>query len=202
MWPLADKFIDDIIDNGKCSSRGNTPKPFSMLVIADLLGVPEEDHEEFRQMLAPRPGNCRLAAGRRDGAQPAAVARGQFCAYLGDRCANPRDDILTALATAGIPRVTPRNHRRSRARRSCSPSPGQETTTAAVRVHACSPNILRWVEAASDRTRIPAFVEEMLRMESPGEVRVPAGAKKTPSYWRRRHSGRQRPDDQSRCYQP
>ena len=42
MWPLADKFLDDVLANGKCEFLEEYAKPFSMLVICDLLGVPEE----------------------------------------------------------------------------------------------------------------------------------------------------------------
>jgi len=57
MWRLADECLDDFIADGKCEFLTAYAKPFSMLVIADLLGVPEADHDEFRQVLgAPRPG--------------------------------------------------------------------------------------------------------------------------------------------------
>ena len=54
MWRLADQQLDEFIDKGKCEFLAEYAKPFSMLAIADLLGVPEEDHDIFREMLAPR----------------------------------------------------------------------------------------------------------------------------------------------------
>lgn len=57
MWRLADECLDEIVPHGKCEFLSAYAKPFSLLVIADLLGVPHEDHEEFRTVLgAPRPG--------------------------------------------------------------------------------------------------------------------------------------------------
>ena len=83
MWPLADKFLDDFLAKGRCEFLEEYAKPFSMLVICDLLGVPEEDHEEFRQMLAPRPGN---AVGSLDGQtmehNPLQWLEDKFSAYL------------------------------------------------------------------------------------------------------------------------
>src|SRR4030088_2797182 len=49
MWRLADRHIDEFIADGKCEFLAAYAKPFSLLVVADLLGVPEEDHEDFRE---------------------------------------------------------------------------------------------------------------------------------------------------------
>src|SRR5437764_1867081 len=43
MWRLADRQLDEFIDNGKCEFVTEFAGPFALLVIADLLGVPEED---------------------------------------------------------------------------------------------------------------------------------------------------------------
>ena len=39
---------------GQCEFLEDYAKPFSLLVIADLLGVPIEDHDEFRAAFAKR----------------------------------------------------------------------------------------------------------------------------------------------------
>ncbi|MDP9168593.1 MAG: cytochrome P450, partial [Actinomycetota bacterium] len=48
MWRLADECLDDFVADGKCEFLSAYAKPFSLLVIADLLGVPQDDHDEFR----------------------------------------------------------------------------------------------------------------------------------------------------------
>ena len=48
MWRLADQQLDTFIERGSCEFLSAYAKPFSLLVIADLLGVPQDDHEEFR----------------------------------------------------------------------------------------------------------------------------------------------------------
>src|SRR5262249_42478251 len=42
---LADALIDEIADRGEVEFSAAYAKPFTLLVIADLLGVPREDHE-------------------------------------------------------------------------------------------------------------------------------------------------------------
>src|SRR6195952_3987356 len=106
MWRLADECLDDFVANGKCEFLSAYAKPFSMLVIADLLGVPVEDHTQFRTVLgAPRPGAIVGSLAHDDlvGTHPLGGLDGTFCGYLQGGRENPRDDVLTALATAKYP---------------------------------------------------------------------------------------------------
>src|ERR1019366_9800018 len=48
---LADERIDMFHARGACEFVGEYAQPYTMLVIADLLGVPEEDHPEFLEKL-------------------------------------------------------------------------------------------------------------------------------------------------------
>ena len=77
MWRLADRHIDEFIADGKCEFLAAYARPFSLLVVADLLGVPEEDHEEFREAFgAQRPGtNIGGTRPRADRVQSAGVGR-------------------------------------------------------------------------------------------------------------------------------
>ncbi len=61
MWRHADRQIDEFIERGECEFVGDFAGPFTLYVIADLLGVPEEDHEWFRHELqgSGRPGASR-----------------------------------------------------------------------------------------------------------------------------------------------
>ena len=40
MWRLADRQIDEFVDRGECEFVGDYASPFTLLVIADLLGCP------------------------------------------------------------------------------------------------------------------------------------------------------------------
>src|SRR3954471_19836608 len=55
MWRLADRQLDTFIPSGLCELIHDFASPFAMLVIADLLGVPEADHERFTAALVQRP---------------------------------------------------------------------------------------------------------------------------------------------------
>src|SRR6478735_3917158 len=54
MWRLADRQLDEFLASGRCEFVSEYANPFALLVIADLLGVPEADHELFREQLGPR----------------------------------------------------------------------------------------------------------------------------------------------------
>src|SRR3954447_12684521 len=54
MWRLADRQLDEFVASGRCEFVSAFASPFAMLVVADLLGVPERDHAEFRAHLATK----------------------------------------------------------------------------------------------------------------------------------------------------
>jgi cytochrome P450 len=171
MWKLADLQLDEFLDNGRCEFLAEYAKPFSLLVIADLLGVPEEDHQQFRRVLgAERPG-ARVGSLEHEvvAENPLQFLDDKFIAYLEDRRATPRDDVLTSLASAlypdgSVPPVI-------EVVRSATFlfAAGQETTTkllsAAMRVLAENPEVQQ--QLRDDRSLIPTFIEESLRLESP-----------------------------------
>ena len=55
MWRLADRQLDEFIGDGHCEFISAYTQPFAMLVVADVLGVPEADHERFRAGLRAEP---------------------------------------------------------------------------------------------------------------------------------------------------
>jgi len=167
MWRLADQQLDTFVDRGSCEFLEDYARPFSTLVIADLLGVPEKDHEEFREAMT----NETVGALDDDSPthNPLVWLDDTFSSYVIDRRREPRDDVLTALALAkypdgSTPEVIDVVHLATFVF-----SAGQETTTkllsAGMRVLAGRPDIQSLLR--EDRSRIPAFLEETLRMESP-----------------------------------
>ena len=167
MWRLADQQLDTFVDRGSCEFLEDYARPFSTLVIADLLGVPEKDHEEFREAMT----NETVGALDDDSPthNPLVWLDDTFSSYVIDRRREPRDDVLTALALAkypdgSTPEVIDVVHLATFVF-----SAGQETTTkllsAGMRVLAERPDIQS--QLREDRSRIPAFLEETLRMESP-----------------------------------
>ena len=105
MWRLADRHIDEFIADGRCEFLASYAKPFSLLVVADLLGVPESDHEEFREAFgAERPGtNIGGLDHEVIATNPLAWADERFAQYIEERRESPRYDVLTSIATAKYP---------------------------------------------------------------------------------------------------
>ena len=99
MWRLADQQIDELHAHGRCEFIYDYASPFTLLVVADLLGVPEEDHEQFREELQgeQRPANSPMQH------KPLEFLYDRFRAYIEDRRREPRDDVMTKLATAPFP---------------------------------------------------------------------------------------------------
>jgi cytochrome P450 len=190
MWRLVDQQIDKFIDRGACEFMADYAKPLSMLVIADLLGVPLEDHGEFRAAL----GNEVVGdvAGEDTVAHnPLAWLDEKFTSYVVDRRREPREDVLTELAAATYPNGSVPDVDDVVKLATFLFAAGMETTTkllsTGMRVLGERPDIQQALR--DNRAQIPAFLEESLRMESPvkshfrlartttsiGEVDVPAG---------------------------
>ena len=114
MWSLADRQLDEFLSTGECEFIAEYSKPFATLVIADLLGVPEEDHKEFRSVLgADRPG-ARVGALDHEsvGINPLEWLDDKFCSYIEDRRAQPARRRADLARDGEVPgRLHTRGHR-------------------------------------------------------------------------------------------
>ncbi len=174
MWHLANRLIDDLVEEGRCEFVSAYGQPFPLLVIADLLGVPERDHTMFRALLAgtgPTEDET-WAATADDGSadlNPLAYLDKWFTAYISERRDTPMRDILTELATQHFPDGTlPEVVDIVRVATFLFIA-GHETTarllTSTLFILAENPDLQNAL--SSNRDRIPNFVEEVLRLESP-----------------------------------
>jgi cytochrome P450 len=177
VWRLADRQIDEFIARGECELIGDYANPFTLFVIADLLGVPEEDHQEFREALARRPHHDAVGSTKDQMSQnPLAWLYDRFSRYIEDRRRQPRDDVLTALATTTFPNGTlPEVIDVVRVAANVFAA-GQETTVrllgTAVQLLGERPALQQLLRERRDL--IPDFVEETLRVEAPvkGDFRL------------------------------
>jgi cytochrome P450 len=190
MWRLADNQLDKFIGRGECEFLEDYAKPFSLLVIADLLGVPAEDHDEFRAVFASEQVGA-LGEESPTTHNPLQWLNDKFYSYIENRRSTPREDVLTELAAAKYEDGSTPDIVDVMNLSTFLFAAGTETTTklvsSAVRIIGENPEfeaVLR-----EDRSKIPAFLEETLRMESPvkahfrmartsttiGDVKVPAG---------------------------
>ena len=100
--------------NGSASSLAAYARPFSLIVVADLLGVPEEDHKEFRGAS----GRCcrnpdRRARPRADRHQPVGVGRREVQLLHRGPPAEPPRRRADLTRDGEVPgRVDPRSGRR------------------------------------------------------------------------------------------
>jgi cytochrome P450 len=183
MWQFADHLIDRFIDQGSFEMVSGYAEPFTLTVIADLEGVPESDHSLFRE---------RLSTAHQDTShKPLEFLYERFSEYIEDRRQDPRNDVLSGLATATFPDGSTPDVKDAALLAANLFAGGQETTVRllsfALRMLGDRPDLQAQVRV--DRDRIPNFIEETLRLESPlrtqfrmarvrtslGGVEIPAG---------------------------
>ena len=168
MWRFADQLLDPILERGTSEFIHDYAEPFTMLVVADLEGVPEEDHDLFRDRLGKLPGGNEH--------KPLEFLYEKFTEYIEDRRANPRDDVMGGLASATFPDGSVPEVKDAALIAANLFAGGQETTVRllsfAMKVLGERPDLQARVR--QDRDRIPNFLEEVLRLESPlrGQFRM------------------------------
>jgi len=194
MWRLADRQLDEFLAPGHGEYITGFANPFAMLVIADLLGVPEEDHPRFTEALLHRSSEAGGVGSIGEdtlGHSPLEYLYREFTTYIEERRRSPREDVLTGLASATFPDgSTPDVIDVVRVAANLFAA-GQETTVrllgSALQMIAEDRDLQELLRA--ERDRIPNFIEETLRMESPvkgdfrlsrvptrvGDIDLPAG---------------------------
>jgi len=191
MWTLADRLIDEFADRGEAEFAAVYAKPFTLLVIADLLGVPPEDHAQFRSWLRGDTGNVGNPEGEHGGDRVFANLNPYFTRYIEARRATPAGDVLSQMANVRYPDGELPEVEDVVRLATILFAAGQETTArllaAGMRVLAEQPALA--ADLRSDPGGVPNFVEELLRLEAPikstfrlalhdtriDDVEVPAG---------------------------
>jgi cytochrome P450 len=194
MWRLVDHQIDQIVGNGRCEFLSEYAKPFATSAIIDLLGVPENDRPGFLAALgAETRDGARVGSldGESVGLDPLQYLDDKFAGYLAERRRDPRDDVLSGMATATYPDGSTPELMEVVKPATFLFAAGQETVTkllsAAVQTLGDRPEFQDILRENPDR--IPTFIEESLRMHAPtkvdfrlvrktttlGDVHLPAG---------------------------
>jgi cytochrome P450 len=169
MWGLADRQIDEFVGAGRCEFISAYTQPFAMLAVADVLGVPEADHQRFREFfgLSAAPGSV---GGDADiGLNALGGLDDWFARYIEDRRRDPQDDALTRLALGKYPDGTTPDVTSVVRTATFLFAAGQETTARLLAVglkYICEYPELQ-DELRAHPERIPPFIEESLRIESP-----------------------------------
>jgi cytochrome P450 len=193
MSRLAERQLDEFVADGRCEFVSAYAQPFAMLVVADVLGVPESDHRRFREgfgLIGP-PGEIGRGDRAAGGLNALSWLDDWFAQYIEERRRSPRKDVLTDLALATYPDGTTPDVTAVVRTATFLFAAGQETTArllaAALKYLAEHPELQD--ELREHKDRIPNFIEEALRVESPvktdfrltrrttsiGDVEIPAG---------------------------
>ena len=162
LWRLADEQLKRFSADGKCEIVLDYNFPYTLDAITDLLGVPEADRDRFR-----RAATASRLEGDRSGF--VGVKEEWFVEYIEERRRDPRDDVLTELALAKFPDgTTPAAIDVARVA-TFMYAAGHGTTidllSLAMLMLAERPDLQ--AQLREDNSKIPAFIEEMLRFESP-----------------------------------
>jgi cytochrome P450 family 150 subfamily A5 len=181
MLRCAHELIDGFIADGRVEFNRQFAGPYTLLVVADLLGVPDEDKPELLAYF--QRGRGQGVRGRsleeelaEHGGGFVDHIAGMFERYVDERRSEPRDDIVTAIATATFPDGTLPSVDDLVALAYMLTAAGQETTAKFLCSAMCHlihhPDQMKRLRA--DRAAIPDFVEEGLRMLSPvkGSFRI------------------------------
>ena len=183
MTGLADRLAVEAAAKGGCEMMGEIATPFATLVIADLLGVPDEDRDDFMKVLeisAPA-GNMEADQNAATSTSPLEYMATFFVRYLQDRRDNPRDDILTELANATFPDGTTPDLMELVRLSTFLFGAGQDTSAKllgnCIRYIVDTPGLQAQLRA--DRSLIPDMIEEVLRLEGSSKVTFRVARKST-----------------------
>jgi cytochrome P450 len=144
--------------------------------------VPADDRESFREVIAagPPPGNIDAEQNPHSSAVLDHLAR-FFVNYIQDRRANPRADVLTQLASAKLPDGTTPDLPTIVGVAVFLFAAGQDTSAKLLG------NCLRFLtedqalqqQLRQDRTQVPAFIEEVLRLQGSTKATFRVALRKT-----------------------
>ncbi|MFT4262392.1 MAG: cytochrome P450 [Nocardioides sp.] len=166
----ADKFLDELLPKGRMDFIWDYAKRYAVLAVADLLGVPTEDHPMLLQLLASEPGpvlgNLQLQTNTHNSLER---LYDYFVAKIEERRANPGEDILTGMALATFPDDSlPQPIEVARIASNLF-SAGLETTVQLMGI--CLQRIADDADLQDllrrEPSLVPAFIEESLRVEAP-----------------------------------
>lgn len=165
---LADERIDAMLDKGTVEAFEEYGRPIARFTVADLLGVPKEDHEKLVVEAHAPPGAIEAAI--EASIQNDNAVRNYFREFVADRRANPKNDVMSRIAQVPYGDGTMPPIEDLVALASLLFTAGEDTSSRVII------GALRWIAEMpdlQDRLRgnpelIPDFVEEMLRYDNPG----------------------------------
>lgn len=169
LWRLADRQIEAFVHRGECEFILDYANPFTLLGIADLLGVPEKHHQEFLHALQHKESQAAGKDRSKVDHKPLEYLYRRFTEFIEDRRRTPQSDVLTQLASATFPDGSLPEVHDVMVLASGLFAAGQETTARLLGV------MFKYIgeraelqeQLRADRSRLPRFIEECLRLGTP-----------------------------------
>jgi len=169
---LADRLIDGFIDRGWCNASVEYAHAAATYAISDLLGIPAEDRAELVELLGVPPSQLDGEATHRVGSDPLIFLKERFDGYLEARKQAPQSDLLTELLHSSYRDGSQPTFERFSLLARFLFGAGQDTTSRligmAIRIMGDDKAIQDQLRANPER--IPDFLEETLRFETPVKV--------------------------------
>ena len=170
IWRLTDRQLDSVLSAGKCELINDYAQPYTLLVIADLLGVPEADH----QMLLERTGLSDNQLGSIETESAAAQHSlaplyDYFIERIEERRREPQGDVLSGLSNSTFPDGSvPAAVEVARIASNLFAA-GQETTVRLLGavLQLIGDDLELQQRLRDNRALIPTFIEEVLRTQGP-----------------------------------
>jgi cytochrome P450 len=176
-------MVAEILSKGQSEIIGELATPYVTLVIADLLGVPDEDRAVLFEIIAsgPQPGSIDDADAGSSLMQIAQQLGRLFFGYIEDRRANPRSDVLTELASAKYPDGSVPTTQEVVMLAIFLLAAGQDTSAKLLgnAVRYLAENMAMQGALRENPAQLPAFIEEMLRLEGSTKVTFRVARKDT-----------------------
>jgi cytochrome P450 len=194
MTDYADKMVQEAVAKGGCELMNEIASPYVTMVIADLLGVPAEDRDEFREVIdssAPAGSIDNLDQSSDQAVSALDYMADFFVGYFQERVENPQNDLMSELVASTYPDGTKPDVAELVGLATFVFAAGQDTSAKllgnAMRYIVDEPGLQQRLR--EDRERVPMLVEEALRIEGStkathriarrdttiGGVKVPAG---------------------------
>ena len=168
MTDYADRMVREMVGKGGCDMMREVATPYVTNVIADLLGVPEDDRKLFMEAIDAGVGAGSLDPGDLEQQNAPLILMGMyFSQYVADRRANPKDDVLSDLSHATYPDGSLPDAMEIVRLATFLFAAGQDTSAKLLGNALCfiadQPGLQDKLRA--DPTLIPALIEEVLRLE-------------------------------------
>jgi cytochrome P450 len=169
MWRLVDRQLDVVLERGRFETVSEFAHPLSVLVVSDLLGVPESEHGRMLTMMPAQSGYLGKPLTMHD---PHAELAAAFTEFIVNRRKKPCSDALSQLANAKFPDGSTPEVNEVVYLASVMFSAAQDATTrliaTSLRILGDDAGLQQMLRDAPER--LPAFIEEALRIDPPAKV--------------------------------